>query len=181
MRSRIIGPQESLVPINLSKQRQNIYSPPPRTAVMYKPPPLMMYELFRKETPHKAVNPRYRSTDQVRTFSHMPKPTKYIFTWSTTVYVPSSELEPPPTPSPASDCVAPPGTKGRGTHSPAGEGVGYPDSDDWCPNPKKVHQMEVETGRRLVVTKRFPSYYYLRCVVSAAGSCVKGEVVLLCM
>ncbi len=38
------------------------------------------------------------------------------------MHVPSSELG-PPTPSPASECAPPPGTKG-GAHSPAGEGVG---------------------------------------------------------
>ncbi len=36
----------------------------------------------------------------------------------------------PPTPSPASDSVSPPEPK-RGTHSPADEGVGSPNSDDW--------------------------------------------------
>ncbi len=41
----------------------------------------------------------------------------------------SSELG-PPTPSPASVCV-PPGHKGQGTQSPAGEVVGGPNSDDW--------------------------------------------------
>ncbi len=40
---------------------------------------------------------------------------------------------PPPTPFPASKCAPPPGTKGEGTHSPAGEGVG-PNSDDWRKN-----------------------------------------------
>jgi hypothetical protein len=43
------------------------------------------------------------------------------------VSVPSSELGPP---SPTSECVSPPGTKGGGTHSPAGEGEGGPNSDD---------------------------------------------------
>jgi hypothetical protein len=40
------------------------------------------------------------------------------------VSVPSSEFR-TPTPSPASECVTPPppGTKGEGTHSPAGKGV----------------------------------------------------------
>jgi hypothetical protein len=44
------------------------------------------------------------------------------------VSVLSSELG-HPTPSPASEYV-PPGTKER-THSPAGDGVGGPNSDDW--------------------------------------------------
>jgi hypothetical protein len=44
------------------------------------------------------------------------------------VSVPSSELG-PPAPYPASECVPPLGQKGR-THSPAGEGVGGPNSDD---------------------------------------------------
>jgi hypothetical protein len=51
--------------------------------------------------------------------------TKYIFT---TVSVPSSNWA--PTPSPASEGVPPPRTKGRGTHSLAGEDVGGPNSDD---------------------------------------------------
>jgi hypothetical protein len=37
----------------------------------------------------------------------------------------------PPTPSPASECVHPPESKDKGTHSPAGEVVGGPNSDDW--------------------------------------------------
>jgi hypothetical protein len=36
----------------------------------------------------------------------------------------------PSTPSPASECARPPGTKG-GTYSAAGEAVGGPNSDDW--------------------------------------------------
>jgi hypothetical protein len=44
-------------------------------------------------------------------------------TYRTTVSVLSSELG-PPTHSPASKGVPPPGTKGVGQHSPAGEGVG---------------------------------------------------------
>ncbi len=36
-------------------------------------------------------------------------------------------------PSLASECAPPPGTKGDGAHSPAGEGLGpgSPNSDDW--------------------------------------------------
>jgi hypothetical protein len=45
------------------------------------------------------------------------------------VSVPSSKLRPPP--SSASKCVPLPGTKGKGKHLPAGEGVGGPNSDDW--------------------------------------------------
>ncbi len=54
--------------------------------------------------------------------------TKYIYTQSTTVSVPSSELG-PPHPSPPGS-VSPPQPKG-GTHSPAWRGWGSPNSDDW--------------------------------------------------
>jgi hypothetical protein len=36
-----------------------------------------------------------------------------------------------PTPSLASESAPPPGTKGWGAHSPAGKGLGSPNSDDW--------------------------------------------------
>ncbi len=48
--------------------------------------------------------------------------TKHIYMKSTTVYVPSSELGPPPL-SPASVPLLPE-PKGGGAHSPAGEGLG---------------------------------------------------------
>ncbi len=50
------------------------------------------------------------------------------------MYVPSSELGLPHPPLPQSSVASPPppGTKGEGeAHSPAGEGVGSPNSDDW--------------------------------------------------
>ncbi len=43
----------------------------------------------------------------------------------------SSELGPPQTPPPASECVSTLGPKRGKQHSPAGEGVGIPNSDDW--------------------------------------------------
>jgi hypothetical protein len=51
--------------------------------------------------------------------------TKYVYIKSTTVYVPSSELDSPNL-SLAGECAPPPGTKGRGAHSPAGDGLGEP-------------------------------------------------------
>jgi hypothetical protein len=49
------------------------------------------------------------------------------------VFPPSSELlPPPPTPSPASECVLPLEPKGEGgQHSLAGEGAGGANSNDW--------------------------------------------------
>jgi hypothetical protein len=39
---------------------------------------------------------------------------------------------PPPPPLPRGSVpLPPPGTKGEGAHSPAGEGVGCPNADDW--------------------------------------------------
>jgi hypothetical protein len=49
--------------------------------------------------------------------------TKYVYTKSTTLYVPSSELELSQPLSLASKCAPPPRT-GGGAHSPAGEGLG---------------------------------------------------------
>jgi hypothetical protein len=47
------------------------------------------------------------------------------------VSVPLSELDPPSTPSPASECGSPPGPKWGGeTHSFAREGGGGPNSDE---------------------------------------------------
>ncbi len=52
--------------------------------------------------------------------THMKSYTAHsTYTYSTTVSVPSSELGPPPTSLP------------QAIHSPAGEGVGGPNSDDW--------------------------------------------------
>ncbi len=61
----------------------------------------------------------------------MVVPTKYIYLQSTTVYDPSLELRDSPTPSLASECAPPPGTGGGGTLSPAREGLGESNSDDW--------------------------------------------------
>jgi hypothetical protein len=61
--------------------------------------------------------------------------TKYLHIKSTTVYVPG--LSPrrnwdSPTPSLASECAPPLGSKGGGARSPAGGGGGgSPNSDDW--------------------------------------------------
>ncbi len=50
---------------------------------------------------------------------------RYLYTKSTTVYVPSSEIGTPPPPSPASEWAPLPRNQRRGgAHSPAGEGVG---------------------------------------------------------
>jgi hypothetical protein len=61
------------------------------------------------------------------------EPQSAYLVWSTTAYVPSSELG-LPTPSLASECAPPlPEPKGVGkglAYSPAGEGGGDPNSDD---------------------------------------------------
>ncbi len=71
--------------------------------------------------------------------------TKYIYT-TTTEFVPSYELGPPPT---RKRVCPPPSNQAGGTHSPAGVGVGLcPNSDDWrksqalcllCDFPSKRH------------------------------------------
>jgi hypothetical protein len=92
------------------------------------------------------------------------KSTKYIQIQSTTVYVPSSELG-LSTPSLASECAPPPGTKGVGAHSPAGSRIHAvcPYSYDWrkglalrllCEQKHlRVCTLQVLTGRRIEAKK----------------------------
>ncbi len=65
-----------------------------------------------------------RRLDRMHCYSLTLSPTKYMYTLTTTVSVPSSELGPPPLPLTKTivEC-APRNLEGGGTHSPAGEGV----------------------------------------------------------
>ncbi len=56
--------------------------------------------------------------------------TKYIMYLEYHSFCPLVQIGNHPPPLPQASVSPPPGTKG-GTHSPAGEGVGGPNSDDW--------------------------------------------------
>ncbi len=102
----------------------------------------------------------------------MPLPTKYIYTWNTTICVPSSELGPPP-PFPLSQGVYPPSwTKGGGGRDTRLQvrGWGSPNLDDWRKKPSTLSTLWSLTNKK-ANSKNFQLW------ISSSGHC--NEVTIL--